>query len=151
VRYGARRVAEVVTEYIDAMIEDGWIARRPAPGPADNQICDVRDEEQDTIEKKLADGGLRFLRSDKSAGSRRNGLQLMRDRLEASITGEGPGLYFMQNCIASHSTIPVLPRDPLKLDDVDTSAEDHPYDNVRYRVLHGNNRAAKKINATTAY
>lgn len=144
-KFGAKRVAEIIREYIDAMIEVGWLPRAPDPGPADNQIRDVRDSETETIAKKFEDGGVFFTPSDKAAGSRRIGAQLMRDRFENSLTGEGPGLYFMQNCVASHTTIPILPRDPIKLDDVDTSAEDHAYDNVRYRVLRGTERTAKAI------
>lgn len=110
------------------------------PGPADNSISDVRESDVDTIEKKMNDHGVIWTKSDKSPGSRKNGLQLMRDRLEASARGEGPGLYFMRNCTASIETLPVLPRDEKKIDDVDTTAEDHCYDMVRYRVLQGNNR-----------
>jgi hypothetical protein len=128
-----------------ALMEQGWINAQPWPGPADNQIRDVREIDVDTIEKKMSDKGIRWLESDKSPGSRRNGLQLVRDRLEAATKGEGPGLYFMDNCRASISTLPVLPRDEDKIDDVDTDAEDHPYDMVRYRVLKGNNRMARAI------
>jgi hypothetical protein len=70
---------------------------------------------------------------------------LIRDRLEAAVRGEGPGLYFMRNCEASIETLPSLPRDEEKIDDVDTSAEDHCYDMVRYRVLKGSNRSASKF------
>jgi len=128
-----------------ALLEHGWVTQQPAPGPADNQIRDVRESDVDTIEKKMADKGIRWTRSDKSKGSRKNGFQLLRDRLEASIKGEGPGIYFMSNCAASITLIPALPRDEDDPDDVDTDAEDHTYDMVRYRVLTSNNRAAKKI------
>jgi hypothetical protein len=40
----------------------------------------------------------------------------------------------MDICKATLSTLPVLPRDLKDLDDVDTEAEDHAYDDVRYRV-----------------
>lgn len=128
-----------------ALLEHGWTTAQPSPGPADNQIRDVRESDVDTIEKKMADKGIRWTRSDKSKGSRKNGFQLLRDRLEASIKGEGPGIYFMSNCAASITLIPALPRDEDDPDDVDTDAEDHTYDMVRYRVLTSNNRAAKKI------
>jgi hypothetical protein len=95
----------------------------------------------------MAGKGIHWTESDKSPGSRRNGLQLFRDRLEASKTGEGPGIYFMRNCVASLETIPNLPRDPKKIDDVDTTAEDHPYDMTRYRVLASSNRYATSINS----
>lgn len=128
-----------------------WIARQPSPGPADNQIRAVTNKETDTIESYMARIGVRWTESDKSPGSRAVGLELIRGRLRNAIefaeTGDakGPGLYFMENCRACISTIPLLPRDDIKIDDVDTDAEDHPYDAVRYRVLAGSNRYASNI------
>lgn len=127
------------------MLSDEWILRQPFSGPADNQIRDVKEADEDTIEKKMADKGVRWQPSDKSPGSRRNGLELIRERLLNAKRGEGPGLYFMQNCHASIKLIPVLPRDEVHLDDVDTDAEDHPYDMTRYRILKGNSKVAVKI------
>ena len=59
----------------------------------------------------------------------------MRDMLERSVNGEGPGLFVMNHCEAFIETVPVLPRDEKKPDDVDTTAEDHVYDEARYMVL----------------
>lgn len=149
-KLSAPDVAQGIINREIALLEQGLIETQPWPGPADNQIRDVRESDVDTIEKKMSKKGVRWVESDKSPGSRRNGLQLMRDRLEASVRGEGPGLYFMVNCEASIETLPSLPRDEEKIDDVDTTAEDHCYDMVRYRVLKGNNRLAQKIKVTYA-
>jgi len=51
----------------------------------------------------------------------------------------------MDCCRAFISIIPNLPRDPKDMDNVDPTAEDHIYDESRYRVLAGNNRAARKM------
>lgn len=131
----------VIQREIELMNHD-WVKAQPFAGPADNQIGDVRESDVDTIEKKMSDALVRWTHSDKSPGSRINGAQLFRDRLEAAVRREGAGLYFMANCKASIATIPVLPRDEVKIDDVDTSAEDHAYDMARYRILRGNNRGA---------
>ena len=142
----AYTIAQHVIDYELSLMNEGWIEEQPWPGPADNSIRDVRESDVDTIEKKMASKGVRWIESDKSPGSRKVGLQLMRDRLEAAMLGrEDPHLYFMDNCRASIATLPTLPRDDDDLDDVDTDAEDHPYDMVRYRVLKGANRAARKI------
>jgi len=139
-------IAEAIIEYELELLRDGWIWEQPWPGPADNQIRDVRESDVDTIEKKMGSRGVRWIESDKSPGSRKVGLQLMRDRLEASRDNrEDAGLFFMDNCRASVTTLPTLPRDDTDMDDVDTDAEDHPYDMVRYRVLKGANRMAQKI------
>lgn len=144
-KLSASDVAEGVKAREIELMKAGWIRSQPWPGPADNQIRDVRESDVDTIEAKMAKVGIRWTESDKSPGSRRNGLQLVRDRLEAALRGEGPGLYFMSHCQASIETLPSLPRDDVKVDDVDTTAEDHVYDMVRYRSLKGSNRLAKQI------
>ncbi len=148
IRMSSTNVAKGIIERERKMLAEGWITKRPAPGPADNQIWDVREEDVDSIAKKMADQGVDWNRSDKSPGSRKTGLELLRDRLEAAITADvnEPGLYFMDHCRAALSTLPVIPRDEEDLDDVDTESEDHPYDDTRYRVLAGNNRYATSIN-----
>lgn len=145
-RLSAADVARGIKEREAKLKSEGWIAGSVAPGPADNQIFDVREKDVETIAKKMSDQGIDWTRSDKSPGSRKNGLQLMRDRLESVLPEkEGPGLYFMEHCNAAKATLPVLPRDENDPDDVDTEAEDHPYDDTRYRVLAGNNRLATVI------
>lgn len=150
-KMSAPDLAVMIKDYETALEANGWICSKVWAGPADNQIRDVRESDVDTIEKKMADKGITFIESDKSPGSRKNGLQLIRDRLEAGYKEarlEDPGLYFMDNCRASIETIPALPRDEEKPDDIDTTAEDHAYDMVRYRVLKGANRIAKTLNIT---
>jgi hypothetical protein len=138
-------VARGILEKEKSLMENGWILTKPKAGAADNQIRDVREADVETIENKMLKVGVAWTESDKSAGSRRNGLQLLRDRLQASEKKEGAGIYFMQNCKASIETLPTLPRDKDKMDDVDTSAEDHCYDMVRYRVLKSSNRNASNF------
>ena len=147
-KLSASAIAQGIADREAGMIDNGWISSKPWPGPADNQICDVRESDVDTIASKMAQHGINWAASDKSPGSRRNGLQLIRDRLEAVNKCEGAGLYFMQNCHASIETLPTLPRDKIKMDDVDTTAEDHCYDMVRYRVLKGANRIASNFRIT---
>lgn len=144
-KLSAADIAKGIHERELEMIQLGIIASRPWPGPADNQIRDVRESDVDTIEKKMADNGIYWQASDKSRGSRKIGLQLVRERLECAMTGEGPAIYFFSNCVATISTLPSLPRDEKEMDDVDTESEDHCYDIVRYRVLKGSNRSAKVI------
>ena len=144
-KLSATKIAIGIIERETALIEGGWIDEQPWPGPADNRIRAVVDSELDTPEKLMNKQGVRWEESDKSPGSRLVGLALVRDRLEAAVKGEGPALYFMDNCVASIATLPLLPRDSKRIDDVDTKSEDHPYDMVRYRVLKGANRLAHKI------
>lgn len=144
-RLSAKKIAQGIKEREEAMLKGGWISTKVKAGPADNQIRNVNEDDTDSIAKKMEDEGIYWTESDKRAGSRKNGLQLIRDRLESSKSGEGPGLYFMNTCKASLAILPTLPRDEDDQDDVDTESEDHIYDDVRYRVLAGNNRAATSI------
>lgn len=114
-----------------------WFGRMPSPGPADNAIRNVSDEGTPNIEDELAKGGAKWTTSDKAPGSRRVGLELVRGRLleAAKPLPEGPGLYVMEHCRGAIARWPVLPRDPNDSDDVDSNAEDHDYDALRYRVL----------------
>lgn len=124
---------------------EGWIKRDVYPGPADNQIRAVVRTDVDTIEKVMGDNGIYWEESDKSNGSRKIGFELVRNRMENANKREGPGIYFMDNCIAAVTTIPVLPRSEKDPDDIDTDAEDHPYDETRYRALKGTNRLATSL------
>lgn len=144
-KMSAKKIAEGILEREAKMIAEGWITSNPAAGPADNQIRNVNERDTDTIEKKMADEGVHWTESDKSAGSRKIGLQLARDRFEASVDGEGPGLYVTANCRYFVKHIPTLARDEDDMDDVDTTQEDHDWDMTRYRALASNNRIATDI------
>lgn len=146
---GSVAVARRVSAIDDALFSQGWIPSPVAPGPADNSISTVQDRSSESIETKMAKQGVAWARSDKSPGSRKVGFQLLRDRLDAAIQQEGAAIYFMANCKAAIMSLPALPRDEDDEDDVDTDAEDHLYDAVRYRLLASNwAGAAPKIDYT---
>lgn len=104
------------------------------PGPADSSIFDS--ENGNCIAQDMSDKGVYWLPADKSPGSRKAGWEKMRARFKAAHTFpmEEPGLFFFNRCTQAIRTIPVLPRDPKKTDDVDTNAEDHAGDMCRYRA-----------------
>lgn len=54
------------------------------------------------------------------------------DRVLSDLPDGLPGLLVFDNCTNLIRTLPDLPRDPLKPEDVDTRAEDHAYDTLRY-------------------
>jgi hypothetical protein len=145
VRLGSTAVARGVKAEEELLRMKGWIAGDVRPGPADNAIESVEDDESDSIAKKMRKEGVAWTPSDKSPGSRKVGLQLVRDRLTSSHTGEGPGLFFCTNCTVAFATLPVLPRDPRDPEDVDSGSEDHLYDEVRYRCLADRKRYAMAV------
>jgi len=80
-KMSAQDIADGIKAREIELMQEGWIEGQPWPGPADNQIRDVRESDVDSIEKKMSKKGIRWTKSDKSPGSRKNGLQLLRDRL----------------------------------------------------------------------
>lgn len=147
-KLGSKAIGKGIADRELALLTEGWIHRIPMPGPADNRIRRVDDSDNDTPEKVMQTYGIYWEESDKTPGARIRGLSLVRERLQAGLDQEGPAIYFMSNCVASISTIPILPRHKTVIDDVDTKAEDHPYDMVRYRVLAGNLNAPFGLTAS---
>ena len=74
----------------------------------------------------MAKVGVKWLEADKSPGSRRIGWEKIRNYLKAATTWpmESPGLFVFDRCAQWIRTVPTLPRDKNKRDDVDTTAED---------------------------
>jgi len=144
-RLSAKAIARGIIEREERMLGQDWIKGKVHIGPADNQIRNKLEFETDTIEKKMSDEDVHWSESDKRAGSRINGLALARERLSASISNEGPGLYFMDNCLATIEILPILSRDEKNVEDIDGDQEDHVWDEIRYRVLASSSRIATQV------
>ena len=136
-KYSSPEIAAGIIEREKELRENKYIQSPVFSGPADNQIDNVTDRASPTIAKEMAIKGVRWTKSDKSPGSRKIGLDLFRQRVKESGKDhpESPSIYFMDHCVATIAQIPVLPRDEKNPDDVDTKAEDHMYDAIRYRIL----------------
>jgi hypothetical protein len=109
--------------------------RKVWPGPADSSIFDA--ESGMCIADDMRRCGVSWRAADKRPGSRIAGLEALRRMLKASLVHpmEEPGMFIFDTCNHFIRTVPVLPRDERKPDDVDSDAEDHVYDESRYRVL----------------
>lgn len=129
---------------------------RVKAGPADNSIWDV--ENGNSIAADMAravkvrgklERGVSWTRSDKSPGSRKHGWERVRGYLKNAlpvyVKGKGdkpvrvprerPGMYVFNTCTHFIDLFPTLPRDEKDPDDVNTEAEDHIGDEVRYKIL----------------
>jgi len=145
-------IAVGIKEREAEMISSELIQSPPLAGPADNQISQTTRSDVATIADSMAEHGIYWTQSDKSAGSRIGGLELLRSRMRESGKDhpEQPAIYFFSSCMAAISTLPTLPRDKRKPDDVDTNSEDHVYDEIRYRVL-STRRAVMNIELGMAF
>jgi hypothetical protein len=145
-KMSAKNIAKEIKRIEQVMIRQRWITKPSYSGPADNQIRNVNDSGQETIEKVMSDQGVMWESSDKSPGSRKIGLQLGRDMMENALPKhDGPGIYCTRNCQVSIQIIPTLPRDDDDPDDIDTDSEDHPWDGWRYRILKAAGRLADDV------
>jgi hypothetical protein len=79
--------------------------------------------------------GCRWRPSDRSAGSRIAGKNEIHRRLQVDEFTEEPRLVFFNTCTDIISQLPILPLDKKTREDVDTKAEDHLYDAMRYGVM----------------
>lgn len=134
---GSKAIAKGINLIELTLMSQGWIPRLPLPGPADNRIR-AKDPDKETPAATMEKEGIYWEWCDKSPGSRERDMKTFRDRLQGSLDANSPGVYFMDCCEASIVTIPILPRNPKNLDDVNTKAEDHTYDMSRYRCQKGN-------------
>lgn len=122
------------------------MGRRVMPGPADGSIYDT-DPGEISIGQKMANHGVTWNAADKSPGSRKNGWDALREMLQSAMQPkpESPGLWVFNTCTDGFiRTVPTLPRDAVKSEDVDTKAEDHCGDEVRYRVLAASRTATRR-------
>ena len=131
---GLRMPAKVVAQGINIRETQMRIQNRVQPGPADSAIYAVTDEA--SIGQNMEAEGVFWTPADKRPGSRKNGWELMRDRLDAVAKAEDkPGMYVFSTCRDFIRTVPSIARDTRDPDDVNTDAEDHIADDCRYMVL----------------
>lgn len=130
-------------------------------GPADGSIFDVQNGNSIAVDMAkpvrvggVALPGVQWGRADKSPGSRIHGWEKVRTYLKNALpvargVRESPGLFTFDTCTSFIDLFPILPRDEVNTDDVDTDAEDHIGDEVRYRVLNsGTGAVAGKTKGT---
>jgi hypothetical protein len=147
-------VADIARGIIEREIKWGLRDRdanwtRVSRGPADSSIFDdntngsdisiANDFEKPVMLNGVKHRGIFWERADKGPGSREQGWEQIRKRMKASKRPPGgyreiPGLFVTTNCVQWLRCVPVLPRDELKIDDVDDEAEDHNGDETRYML-----------------
>lgn len=104
-------------------------------GILDSSLWHKRGDTGPSLAEKMIMRGCRWRPSDRSKGSRVAGKNELHRRLQIDeYTGE-PRLVFFNNCVNIISELPILPLDRNNVEDVDTNANDHGYDALRYGVM----------------
>jgi hypothetical protein len=113
-------------------------------GLLDSSVWHKRGDVGPPIAETMIQRGCRWSPADRSPGSRIAGKLEIHRRLAEKPIGEldnegnevkKPGLIIFDNCVNLIRTLPILPVDKNKPEDVDTDAEDHAYDALRYGVM----------------
>jgi len=133
------------------------IYSRVVPGNADTAIwnvengnCIASDMMKPITVGNIVYDGVRWLRSDKKAGSRIAGWHQVCNYLSAAKPNphrEKAGLFVFKDCKYFIDVFPSLPRDSKNTDDIDTNANDHSADALRYKI-YGINTGSKSGKTT---
>lgn len=115
--------------------------RSVQPGPADNSIFDAAPGYA-AVADLMKVHGVRYVRADKSSGSRKRGVTYVKQMLVNRVQRRPePWLMIFKSCPRLNAHIKNLPRDEDDQDDVSTIAVDHDWDTLRYRILRAKARA----------
>ncbi len=101
-------------------------------GVADDAIFARTGSGAGSIAEEFSRGGVTFTPARK--GERVVGWEIMRRLLQDAGKPDKPGLYVSRLCEYWWNTVPTLPRDPRKSDDVDSRTADHAADACRYAL-----------------
>lgn len=106
-------------------------------GNADDAIFAKTGHGAGSISDEFRGCGVSFTPAKKA--DRLTGWERMRRMLADAGKVDVPGLYVSRLCEYWWQTVPILPRDPKKPDDVDTRAADHAADACRYALMRQRN------------
>jgi hypothetical protein len=116
---------------LDLEAEDGNIKY----GVLDSSLWHKRGDTGPSLAEQMIIRGCRWRPSDRSRGSRVSGKNEIHRRLQVDEFTEEPRLVFFENCTNTIAQLPAIPLDKKNPEDVDTNAEDHLYDALRYGIM----------------
>ena len=116
---------------LEAEQDDGTIRY----GVLDSSLWHRRGDTGPSLAEQMIIRGCRWRPSDRSKGSRIAGKNEIHRRLQIDEFTESPRLVFFNNCTNTIAQLPIIPLDKSNSEDVDTKAEDHLYDALRYGVM----------------
>jgi len=104
-------------------------------GVLESSLWHNRGDTGPSLAEQMIMKGCRWRPSDRSKGSRVSGKNELHRRLQVDEFTEEPRLVFFNSCTNVISQLPSIPLDKNNPEDVDTKAEDHLYDALRYGIM----------------
>lgn len=130
---GLRMLASNIAEGIHVREKRMGIAQQVRDRVAGGDIFGAQDGH--SIDSSFKDSRIVWQPAWNAPGSRVQGWERIGELLQGALDNEGPGLWVFDTCDEGFiRTVPVLPRDVLNPDDVDSASEDHAGDEARYEV-----------------
>ena len=116
---------------LEAEADDGHISY----GVLDSSLWHKRGDTGPSLAEQMVQRGCRFRPSDRSKGSRVSGKNEIHRRLQIDEERDRAGIEIFSSCTSLIAQLPVIPLDKNNSEDVDTKAEDHLYDALRYGIM----------------
>lgn len=112
---------------------DGRFQRVRPTGVADDAIFAATGSGAGSISEEFRRAGVNFSPAKKA--DRLTGWNIMRRLLQDAGKPDMPGLYIARHCEYAWETLPILGRDPRRVEDLDSRGPDHAADALRYGCL----------------
>ncbi len=104
-------------------------------GVLDSSLWHNRGDTGPSLAEQMIQRGCRWRPADRSKGSRVASKNELHRRLQVDEFTEAPRIVFFNTCLNTIGQLPSLPLDKKNPEDVDTNAEDHLYDALRYGIM----------------
>ena len=127
-KYTAKDLAFAI---LDVERNDGQISY----GVLDSSCWHKRGDTGPSLAEQMISIGCRWRPADRSKGSRIAGKNEIHRRLQVDDITEEAGLTIFNSCTNLIAQLPIIPLDKSNSEDVDTKAEDHLYDALRYGIM----------------
>lgn len=128
-------VSKVLAADLAEMILEAEEGEKIRYGVLDSSLWHRRGDTGPSLAEVMILKGCRWRPSDRSAGSRVAGKNELHRRLQVDEFTQQPRIVFFNTCTNTINQLPSIPLDKNNPEDVDTKAEDHLYDALRYGIM----------------
>jgi hypothetical protein len=125
-------VSKVLAEDLADRVLEAEEGEKMRYGVLDSSLWHKRGDTGPSIAERMIMKGCRWRPADRSKGSRVSGKNEIHRRLQVDPYTEEPRMIIFNSCRNLISQMPALPLSKSNPEDVDTNAEDHLYDALRY-------------------